>query len=112
MGAYRSIQKPDRHLAQAWLESARAATGRVPDFGMDQEKGAFACRSLAEVKSLGSTTQNPLLSDARPWPAASIPGTRPSQELATVASAGAVWLLISLKVHAKKTATEGLEFVA
>jgi hypothetical protein len=32
--------------------------------------------------------------------------------LATVASAGAVWLLKSLKVHAKKTAAEGLEFVA
>jgi len=37
-----------------------------------------------------------------------IPETTPSKGLATVASAGAVWLQISSKVQAKKALLEGL----
>ncbi|MDU9390702.1 hypothetical protein [Pseudomonas sp. zfem002] len=84
--------------------------GVYPTSGRIRKKGHAHAAPWAEVKSPGSTTQNLLLSGARHWPAAPHTRNKTLTGLATVASAGAVWLLKSLKVQAKKTAAEGLEF--
>ncbi len=80
---------------------ARAACGAgLTYFGTDQEKGAIARRSLAEVKGLGPGPKTVAVGCA--FVCNTRTRNKPSGELATVASAGAVWLLISFKVQAKK----------